>query len=280
MRRRIIVAASIGVVAALLAAVPRWTAGKTEAERRTDFETAISRAIPANLPPCPLPGPERDSFLAQSASALSISKNLWVPVCRIAPLPAHRILIMTATRTDFRDCAAGSVWRPSNVLCALEEPLGFLADADARRTWARRERMDVIWTTSRSMAWQDHLVAEHRQWMTLGLLFSAIVALLFFGVQRARFAFSMRAACHGPGEPDLPRNAELLLHWALGRNCRSLPGDLGEEYLQKLDDGCSLEGANKWYRWQVFHSIAPVTARRVESIVTSGFARDAFTRRS
>jgi hypothetical protein len=172
------------------------------------------------------------------------------------------------------------VWRPSNVVCALEEPLGFLADAGAQRTWARHENGGVIWMTAQSMAWNDHLVVEHRQWMMLGLFLSATAAFLLFAVRRTRYAFSMLVDCHGPEEPDLPRNAELLLHWVLGRNCRSLPGDLSEEYLQKLDNGCPVTEANRWYRWQVFHSIVPMTARRIEATLTSGFARDAFTRRS
>ncbi|HEV3198776.1 MAG TPA: hypothetical protein VGZ73_12740 [Bryobacteraceae bacterium] len=187
---------------------------------------------------------------------------------------------MTTTRAGLRDCAVGSVWRPIKVTCALEEPLSFLADDVARRTWARRESMDAIWMTSRSMAWRDHLIAEHRNWMAVGLALSGIVTLLIFSARRARYAFSMRAACHGAGEPGLPRNAELLLHWVLGRDCRSLPGDLSEEYSQKLENGFSRREADHWYRWQVFHSIAPVTARRVESIWTAGLGRDAFTRRS
>jgi hypothetical protein len=133
--------------------------------------------------------------------------------------------------------------------------------------------------TSQPMAWQDHLVSEHRQWMTRWLALFAGSALLIFNAQRTRLALRWRAACHGPGEPDVPHNAELLLHWALGERCRSLPGDLSEEYAWKLDNGFSRREADLWYRWQVFHSIAPVAARTVESIVTRRLRRGLFTRR-
>jgi hypothetical protein len=143
-----------------------------------------------------------------------------------------------------------------------------LADQRAPRTWARRENGEMIWMTSRSMAWQEHLISEHRQWMMLGLLLPAAAAFLLFCARRTQYAFSMCAASHGPGEPDVPRNADLLLHWALGRHCHSLPGDLSQEYVGKLANGFSRSDADRWYWWQVFHSIAHVTARRIESALS------------
>jgi hypothetical protein len=278
--RRLVTAAILaGAVIALLAAVPRWTAAKAEAEREGTLQAEIRTPIPAVLPVCPFPGPERDVFLARSAQLLKDSRDLWVPVCRIAPLPADRILIVTTTRSGLQECGAQRIWRPANVACALDEPLGFLADTRAPRTWARRESGEAIWMTSRSMAWDDHLVSEHRQWMAFGLLLAATAALFFPGVRRIGDALSARGACHTPGEPDVPRHAELVLHWVLGRGCRSLPGDLSQEYSLLLESGWPVAKANRWYRWQVFHSIAPVTARRIESALKGRLKRNEFRRR-
>jgi hypothetical protein len=260
----------IGALAALLIVVPQWTAGKAEAKRETAFQTAIRRVIPEHLPLCPPPGPQRDAFLEQSAMTFKNSHDLWSPVCRIVRSPSHRILIMAATRGELNGCKLEGVWKPANVICVLEEPLSMLADARTPRTWARRESMDGIWMTSRPMAWQDHLVSEHREWIMLTLVLPATALLVLFGAQRTRQAFVWRAACHGPEEPDVPRHAELLLHYVLGQRCRSLPGDLSEEYALRLQNGSSRREADLWYRWQVFHSIAPVAARRVESALRRG----------
>jgi hypothetical protein len=278
MRRRITVAILAGAFAALLVAVPRWTAAKAEAKRKADFDTASSRAIPVKLPACPPPGPQRDHFLIQSATALTGSRNLWVPVCRVAPLPAHRILVMVGTRAELNDCKVDGSSKSVSA-CVLEEPIGLLADAGAPRTWARRESREAIWLTSISMAWNDHLIAEHRQRMMLSSLLISGVALLFIAAWRTRQAWAWRDACHRLGGPNVPGTTELLLHWVLGRGCRSLPGDLGEEYAARIEDGFSVAAAKRWYRWQVFHSVAPVAARRVESALTRGFGWKGFKRR-
>jgi hypothetical protein len=266
----------LGALPALLMVVPRWTAGKAEARREAAFDLASQR-IPDHLVPCPPSGPERYKLLEQHL--VDNSSDLWIPVCRIAPLPAHRIIVVTTTRAELSDCNTGIAWKPAQVICALEEPLRFLADSRARRTWARREATDVIWTTSRAMAWQDHLVWEHRQWMFEALIVPTGIFALLLGVRRTRRAFIWRAACHAPGEPVVPRNAELLLHWLLGQRCRSLPGDLSQEYALKLENGFPRREANLWYRWQIFHSIAPVIARRVEWALKGKVRRDWFVRR-
>jgi len=257
-----------GALGALLLTVPNWTARIAEAQREAAFESRVRSAIPADLPLCPLPGPQRDAFLDKSAAALKNSRDLWIPVCRIAPLPGKRIVIVAKTRAELSDCMDATVYRPDNVICALDEPLDLLGDSKATHTWARRESGEVIWTTSRSLAWQDHLVFEHRQWMMLAFLLLGAATALVFGAWRLHGAFALRAACHGPGEPDLPRHSELLLHWVLGRNANALPGDLGEEYLSKLEDGLTRKQADLWYRQQVFYSIAPVAARLVETALT------------
>jgi hypothetical protein len=278
--RRIRVALGAGVFFTLLVTVPRWTAAQSEAWRRADFEAAIRRAVPAGLPVCPLPGPERDRFLAARAAAVTGADVLWLPVCRVAPLPEHRIFMITTTRTELQDCAAATAVRPANVTCALEEPLDFLADARAARTWARRDSGTAIWLTSRPLAWHGFLIAEHRGRLGLGFLLIALVCGGWLAVRRARLAWLARTACHGAGEPEVPVGAELLLHWVLGRRCRSLPGDLSEEYASQIEGGSSIREANRWYRWQVFHSIAPMAARRVESVWSDGLRPDELTRRS
>jgi hypothetical protein len=279
MRRLLEMSIAGGALIILLTALPHWTAVRAEANRKADFETASRRLIPGDLPLCPAAGPGRDAFLRRSAGALTGSSSLWVPVCRIAPLPAHYVVVTAKTRAELGGCDAARVWRPANVICFLDEPLGFLADSEARRTWARRESGGIIWTTSAPMAWQDHLVSQHRQWMMLGLFVPATLLVLVLAVQRTGYAFSMRATRRAEEELGLPANAEFLLHWVLGRSCRSLPGDLSQEYLDLLDAKLSRTEADRWYRWQVFHSIAPVMARRIESILTKGLW-PTFTRRS
>ena len=252
---------------------------ESSGKRGGDFRVAIGRDVPPNLATCPLPGPERDAFLESRAAILQASGDLWKPVCRIAPVPSHRIIIVAKSRPELNACSAGSVWRPSNVICVLEERLGFLVDPKARRTWARREYGESIWVTSQAVAWEDHLVSEHRQWMVLALLLCATAWLLAFSAQHARYAFACRAECHRSGGPEVPRKAELMLHWVLGRECRSLPGDLSEEFTWKIENGCCRKEADLWYRWQVFNSIAPVLARRAEAMLTGGFWRGLFLRR-
>jgi hypothetical protein len=268
----------VGALAALLVVVPKWTAGKVEAKREADFRIAASRALPSSLPHCPFPGPERDAFLDKSALTLPGTSDLWRPVCRVAPLPDHRIIILTKSRPELHDCSAGDPWRPSNVICVLEERLGFLFDSRAQRSRARREDKELIWVTSQSMAWENHLVSEHRNWMLLAFLMFATAALFSFAAVRTRQAFAWRAACHLSDAPDVPRRAELLLHWVIGRRCSSLPGDLSEEYTWKIENGCSRKEADLWYRWQVFQSVAPVLSRRAEKVLTGGFWRGRFTR--
>ena len=223
MRRLVAFTVLLGALVGALIVAPHWTARRAEAQRDANFRVTSCRAIPEGLVECPVPGSQRDAFLERAAATLKNSQeffrgDFWLPVCRIAPLPPGRIIIVATTRAGLSDCAEGSVWRPANFICTLEERLAFLADAKARRTWARRENMEVIWMTSQSMAWRDYLVLEHRQWMILGVLLPAGVSLLLFVFRRTHRAFALRAVCHGEGDPELPRKSELLLH----RRC--LPG--------------------------------------------------------
>jgi hypothetical protein len=268
----------LGGLAGLLIAVPRWTAARAEAGRQAALQDEMRKAISAKLPACPYPGPARDAFLDRAAMALKEPGELWRPACRVETWPGDRILVVSATRTDFRACTESSQWRPANVLCGLDEPLAFLADTHSRRTWARRESSGTIWLSSRPLAWNDQLVIEHRERMAVSLLGLAMAASLLWGARRTRQASGWRRACHGDGDPDLPSHAEFLLHWVLGRRFGSLPGDLSEEYAGLLESGLRRTQADRWYRWQVFHSIAPLAARLAVTILAREWKHNPFTR--
>lgn len=261
----------LAAVAGLVYFVPRQLAHRIELQRESDFRSTTQRAIPDGLPFCPPAGPQRDGFLRQAAPRYS--SELWQPVCRIAPLPVHRVVMISTSRDEMQSCTQGSVWRGENVICALEEPLSFLADAKASITTARREAASVIWTTSGSMAWQDHLILEERRRVMAWLLLAVSLGLLSLGVRRTREAVLQRSACDETGDTLVPGEAEFVLLWFLGNRCRSLPGDLQEEYGDKLKSGVSPNEADNWYRWQVICSILPLAARRAESLLAAPFRR-------
>jgi hypothetical protein len=262
MRRWFVTAVSIAALAALVFALPRWTASRIEARREAALE-AQTLSIPANLPLCPFPGPERDAFLASAAAQKS--STLWRPVCRIAPLPDRRIVILSASRSELVNCAVTDVALQERISCVLNEPLRALADSRASRTVAWREKRRAIWITSEALAWRDHLIVEQRRFLALTLL---TLALAFLAARRTWRTLDWRAACHGHIEADtprVPRRAEFILLWVLGNRYRSLPGDLSEEFVWKVEHACPIHEANRWYRRQVVRSIAPVSARLLES---------------
>ena len=252
MRRLAVATLILGGLTGLMVAVPRWTAAQAEAGREAALRNETRKAVLATLPVCPYPGPERDAFLQQAGMVLKDSAELWRPVCRVESWPDGRILVLSATRGDFRACTESSQWRPVNVLCGLEEPLAFLADSRLRRTWARQESNGTIWLTSHPLAWNDQLVIEHREWMAGSLLGLAIAASLLWCARRARQASGWRQACHRDGDPDLPPHAEFLLHWVLGQRCGSLPGDLSEEYADLLGQVQRTSAG-----WTAIHRVAP-----------------------
>jgi hypothetical protein len=271
MRRLAKVASLASALSFLVMIVPRWTAGWEEARRESVFERTLSQSVADTLSVCPPAGPELDAFLATSQSRL-IGDQLWVPVCSVKQPSLGKIIVVTRTRTGLSECKKRDLWTPSSLDCALDEPLRYLADPNEGRTWARRQAgsrqsEEAIWMSSRPLAWQDHLVAEHRQWMTL---FLGILTTLYLVAVRLRLAIHLQAACHGEGEPEPPRGSELFLHAVLGRRSRSLPGDLSEEYAVRLKAGNKRE-ADRWYRWQVLNSAMPVVARRLECFILQGF---------
>jgi hypothetical protein len=274
-------AVAAGEAAALFTLVPSFTARRVEAAREAAFQAAVRGRTTEDLPPCPLPGPDRDAFLRQSQKRLRNIPMLWVPVCRIATLPPHRIAIVSLNRQEFSLCSARSAYRATNVLCVVQENLGFLADLKAPRTFARREQDGRIWVTSSALSWEGHLVAEHRRRGAWALLAALAVGACVAVARRTARACAWRRACHPADDPAVrvPAACELLLHFVLDGRCRSLPGDLSQEYLALLDSGRSLREAGRWYRWQVFHSTATMLARFAESALGCRRAWGEFTRR-
>jgi hypothetical protein len=263
----------------LLIIVPRWTASWEEARRESVFKRTASQSVADALSVCPPAGPELDAFLAASQSRLT-RDQLWVPVCRVMQPSLGKIIVVTRTRSGLAECMKREMWTPSSLDCALDEPLRYLADPNEGRTWARRQAggrqsEEAIWMSSQPLAWQDHLVAEHRQFMAL---FLGMLTAFYFAAVRLKLAIYLRAACHGDDEPEPPPAAELFLHAVLGRRSRSLPGDLSEEYGVRLKSEDKRE-TDRWYRWQVLHSVMPVVARRLESFITQGFRYGAASRR-
>ena len=279
MRKMAIVATAAIALSFLVTIVPRWTAGWEEARRDNAFRQTVSQSVVNALPACPPAGPERDAFLATSQSRRA-GHQLWVPVCRVIQPSLGKIIVVTRTRTGLAECMKRDQWTPSSLDCALDEPLRYLANPYERRTWARRqagERQseEAIWMSAGPLAWQDHLVVEHRQLM---VLFLGILLAFYFAAARLRLAIHLRAACHAGDEPVPPPTAELFLHAVLGRRSRSLPGDLSEEYAVRLESQ-DKRSTDRWYRWQVLHSLVPVMSRRLEIFITQGLRYGTSSRR-
>lgn len=261
MRKSVIFLIAVAGSAGIVVYAPRWIASQVQSQREAQFQQALHESRPQALPVCPNRGPELDEFLNLRGTERSARNGLWKPVCLKAGLPVGRVALMMSAREMFAACVAQRKWLPDRVQCVLDEPLRVFADEKAGRTWARREQEQVIWMTTQPLAWNDRLVGEERRIVLILMTLVVLAAGLGKLVSRTRYALVARDGCRGPGEPELPQLAELLLHWFLGKRCRSAPGDLSEEYVTKLEAGWSRNDADAWYRWQVLHSVAPLAAR-------------------
>jgi len=107
----------------------------------------------------------------------------------------------------------------------------------------------MIWIASTPMAWRQYWFRAS-QWMMFWLVSPVLRCA---DVQRATHAsgFAWRPPVT-VRRTEVPRKAELLLHWALGKRCRSLPGDLSEEYAWMLESGSSRKQADHWYDGRSF----------------------------
>jgi hypothetical protein len=47
-----------------------------------------------------------------------------------------------------------------------------------------------------------------------------------------------------------------------------------------VEGGASTTAADRWYRWQVLHSVAPIAARQMELVLTGRLRRGGAARRS
>lgn len=199
--------------------------------------------------------------------------SLWSPLCRVPELPAGKITVVIDRRDDFESCA--NPWTPSNLNCALNEPIPYLADSDQKRTWARREvrdrlNQDIIWITSRPMAWQGWLFVEYQNRIQLGIISFLGIALGFAAFFRLRWSIQQQRLFRQDGLPIPPRLAELTL-LCLAAYRPSMVGDTSEEYYQMIDFGHPKTKADRWYRAQVFRSIFPLALHSAKNLVRSGF---------
>lgn len=275
--RRIAIILGLGLSLAFLWGwLPHSIAAREEAVRASALARATQHETSPTLAVCPAAGPARETFLDSRERQARGAQASWLAACEEADERLGKPIIVTNNRSQLRACEDKKSWTNINVICSVMESLQFLAEPEARRTWARQEARDskgrsIIWITTRPMAWRGQLVAEYRERSLLLSALVAVFAFLFWAGKRLRVARALRAASHGPDEPDLPPNAELLIYWILGRQSRSLPGDLSEEYASMLDRDISRAAANRWYRWQVFHSIAPMIGGRLETMLEFRF---------
>jgi hypothetical protein len=260
------------VLALFISFLPRWAAQREEKNRELLFRTESSQYIARDLPDCPPRGPELDSYLKNSQKKFK-EAPLWRPLCRVPDLPGGKITVVITHRDDFESCA--NKWTPSNLNCALNEPILYLADSDQKRTWARREvrdklNQDIVWISSRPMAWQNWLFIEYQNLIQLGIISFLGLSLSFAFFLRLRFSIQQQRIIRQDGLPIPPEMAELLLLFlAVGRP--AMAGDTSEEYCQMIDIGHSKAGADRWYRVQVFRSILPLVWHSAKNFIRGSF---------
>jgi hypothetical protein len=272
MRRLAKAAVFLSLVALFISFLPRWAAQREEKNRESLFKAESSQYIAQGLPACPPRGPELDAYL-EGAQKKMKGAALWRPLCRVPELPVGKITVVIEHRNDFESCA--NQWTPSNLHCALSEPITYLADSEQRRTWARREvhdklNQDIIWISSRPMAWQDWLFVEYQNRIQLGIVSFLGLSLSFALFLRLRFSIQQQRLLRQNGLPMPPRMAELLLLFlATGRP--SMVGDTGEEYCQMIDSGHPKAEADRWYRVQALYSVLPLAWQSGKNLVRDGF---------
>jgi hypothetical protein len=264
-------AAAILLPAAIFA-VPRWTAAHETDARNAALANQERTAHIAALPPCPQPGPELDGFLEQRQSVPpGQPPSLWIPVCRVTEAPPTQVTVVSSDRQSWSTCLERRrIPYATGFDCALDEPLRFLASPGDRRTWARIKAGDretpSIWISGAPLAWNEKLVAEHRSRLSFWLALLSSLWVVWNSSSRVRLSLAAHRVEKRAGSPDVPAHAEFVLHCLLGGHFTSLPGDLGEEYLSKRGSGARKSEADRWYCQQVFLSVAPLLASRLEAL--------------
>ncbi|HWS17924.1 MAG TPA: hypothetical protein VN223_07910, partial [Candidatus Elarobacter sp.] len=213
-----------------------------------------------------------DAYL-ESAQEKIKEVPLWRPLCRVPELPTGKITVVIDHRSDFESCA--NRWTPSNLHCALNEPITYLADSDQKRTWARREvrdrfNQDIIWISSRPVAWQGWLFIEYQYRIQFFALLLTVATLFTWLLYQLRFTLREQESIREIGQPIPPRIAELILLWVAG-DSRSMPADANEEYSQMIIRGSAKKTADRWYRRQVLCSILPMAIQNLTREVKRTF---------
>ena len=269
-----------GAVSAALIVLPRWSAAREQRAREAAFEKADRSGQSGPLLTCPPPGPDLDAFLAGQQGAGTPSTDLWAPVCRAARTSPLRITVVSTDRDQFSQCRALQRNPWARFDCASEEALRFLADPGQKRTWARRWASggELLWMSSAPLAWDGRLVSEHRARLLRWLAMLFIGWTGWRGLRRSRLAAAAHRIERRANGAGLPFDAELALHRMLGERWSSLPGDLGEEYLIRLDAGGSKAEADRWYRGQVARAAFPVAAQALRRAIEGTASRLFFSR--
>ena len=219
------------VLGTVVVFLPRFTAPRTEAERKRDLARQSVQASATLV--CPV-ADERDALLSHPG-VVNVS---WLPVCREVPPPSGRVIIEQVSRADYKSCRERL---HGNALadCLLDEPLAFLAD-DRPRTLARMKLADVtglevVWVTPKPLAWGDHLIDEHR-WLLLFTMFALTLSwLLLLTGWHARTAYVLNEGMRSSRNP-MPRWAGFWLSFFLHPYAHELPDDLQDNYERWLED--------------------------------------------
>lgn len=248
--------------------LPRWAAHREEARRETLFQQEVSHVVASSLPDCPPSGPQLDTFLLQSQSK-NYGPNLWRPLCRIPDPPLGKITVTITRRDELENCS--NPWTPSNLNCDLDESISYLANPQERHTWAQKEVPDklnrqMIWISSRPLAWQDQLVIEYQTQVQIVAVLLTVMLFLLCSLYRLRLSIREQQVIREEDQPRPPRIAELFFLWISGRN-HSMPADINQEYGQMLAQGWSQKSADRWYRRQVRRSILPIAMKSLKNLI-------------
>jgi len=254
-RRRLLAVAVLLVPAMIVGVGPRWSSQWEEARRWHLLNQSAASADTASLPVCPV-GKALDARLeaAQNEIRQHPPRDLWIPICRRAELPANRILIVSTARDEYQLCDEQLhyplIVRPANVTCILREELQSLADPQRLHTFGRLDAANTIWISSSELAWQGNLEREHRA------LVSLVIALLMAGwmvpwvARRSLAAAALQTSGESPS-----RFLEYLLYLAGLAAAAPIAGDLREEFVDEIEPAFGAKEARRWYRRQVFTSL-------------------------
>lgn len=268
MSKALKIAAFLLVFIALTNLLPHSIAHREQLRRDALLRLETSQFLADSLSDCPRTGPDLDAFLLKEQSPTKES-NVWKPLCRVPDLPLDKVSVVLTHRNQLDSC--GHRWTPSNLNCSLTEPLVFLSDPRDRYTWARLQLPDslkkqMIWMSSRPMAWNEHLVAEYQnriQWILITLMGLILTGLLTVRLKRS---IEEQQMIHEVGQPIPPRAAEILLI-SLAAPRPWMLADTNQEYYEMLETGLKKKFADRWYRTQVLCSLPHLALHSLKNLV-------------